>query len=260
MKVGATIKAALALSIEQRNFPQFYLTPEGVCPYLPGKSERKVFTHLIGKDAARLNDQLTHGGFRRSQNIAYRPACENCQACTSVRVLVDEFTPAKSFRRTLGRNGDVVAQMNEACATPEQYSLFRDYIESRHGEGGMADMSVLDYASMVEDSFVDTRLVEYRLRPDVSLEGPDKRRGTLIAAALTDILSDGLSMIYSFFDPEEYTRSLGTFMILDHIERARKMGLPYLYLGYWVRGSEKMDYKQRFRPQEMLLADGWTRD
>ncbi|MGI9483868.1 MAG: arginyltransferase [Hyphomicrobiales bacterium] len=248
------------MSIEQRHFPQFYLTPEGICPYLPGKSERKVFTHLIGKDAAKLNDQLTHGGFRRSQNIAYRPACDHCQACTSVRVLVDEFAPAKSFRRTISRNSDMVGQLCEARATPEQYSLFRDYIESRHGDGGMADMSVLDYASMIEDSFVDTRMVEYRVRPEVSLAGPDARRGTLIAAALTDILSDGLSMIYSFFNPDEAARSLGTYMILEHIERARKMGLPYLYLGYWVRGSEKMDYKQRFRPLEMLAADGWTRD
>ncbi len=247
------------MSIEQRHFPQFYLTPEGNCPYLEGQLERKVFTHLIGKDAAQLNNQLTHGGFRRSQNIAYRPACETCQACVSVRVIVDEFKPAKSAKRVLKRNHDISSTVCDAKATPEQFSLFRDYIESRHGGGGMADMSVLDYASMVEDTFVDTRLIEYRFKPDISLAGPDNRRGPLIGAALSDILSDGLSMIYSYFDPHLRDRSLGTYMILDHIERARKLGLPYLYLGYWVRGSEKMDYKRRFQPQEQLMADGWQR-
>lgn len=245
------------MSIEQRHFPQFYLTPEGECPYLPDRRERKVFTHLIGKDAPKLNDQLTHGGFRRSQNIAYRPACEGCQACVSVRVRVDEFKPTKSFRRTVSRNSDISGYPCGANATPEQYSLFRTYIDSRHGNGGMADMTVQDYAAMIEDTFVDTRVVEYRLRPEISLAGPDMRKGPLVAAALSDVLDDGLSMIYSFFEPTEFNRGLGTFMILDHIERARRLGLPYLYLGYWVRGSAKMDYKQRFKPQEHLTEDGW---
>lgn len=245
------------MSIEQRHFPQFYLTPEGECPYLPDRLERKVFTHLIGKDASKLNDQLTHGGFRRSQNIAYRPACESCQACVSVRVLVDAFKPSKSFRRTMARNNDITAKTCKPNATSEQYSLFRAYIESRHGDGGMADMTVQEYNTMVEDTFVDTQVVEYRCRPEISLAGPDARNGTLIGAALSDVLEDGVSMIYSFFDPSEFNRGLGTFMILDHIERARKLGLPYLYLGYWVRGSEKMNYKQRFKPQEHLAADGW---
>jgi arginine-tRNA-protein transferase len=121
----------------------------------------------------------------------------------------------------------------------------------------MADMTVLDYAMMVEDSHVSTRLVEYRRRtPDSGING---RGGALIAVALTDVLGDGLSMVYSFFDPDEAWRSLGTLAILDHIERARRMGLPYLYLGYWVKGSRKMDYKGRFLPQERLLPSGWTR-
>ena len=246
------------MSIEQRHLPQFYLTPPGPCPYLPGQHERKIFTHLIGNDANFLNDQLTHGGFRRSQNIAYKPACETCNACVSVRVLVDQFTPSRSFKRILAKNKDITSKIKPAKANPELYSLFRDYIDQRHAEGGMADMTVLDFASMVEDSFVETRIVEYRTKAEPTLAGPDSREGKLIAAALCDVLSDGLSMIYSFFDPLEAERSLGTYMVLDHIERTRKRGLPYLYLGYWVRGSEKMDYKKRFQPQELLGENGWT--
>ena len=246
------------MSIEQRHLPQFYLTPPGPCPYLPGQHERKIFTHLVGNEASFLNDQLTHGGFRRSQNIAYKPACEHCNACVSVRVKVDEFKPGRSFRRITARNKDLTASVKTAAATPELYSLFRDYIDDRHAEGGMSDMTALDFASMVEDSFVTTRVIEYRRRPKISLSGPDRREGPLIAAALCDILSDGLSMIYSFFDPDETARSLGTYMILEHIERARKHGLPYVYLGYWVRGSDKMDYKQRFQPQEQLGENGWV--
>lgn len=246
---------------EGRNFPQFYITAPAPCPYLSGRMERKVFTHLIGEDAARLNDQLTQGGFRRSQNIAYRPACEQCNACVSVRVNAQRCVLTRSFRRIQRANRDLVARLRSADATSEQYSLFRRYIDARHYEGGMADMTVLDYASMVEDSFVDTRLVEYRRSPSISLAGPDLREeeGELVAVALTDVLGDGLSMIYSFFDPDEARRSLGTYIILEHIMRAREMGLPYLYLGYWVAGSPKMAYKARFLPQERLTVDGWMK-
>ncbi len=245
---------------EGRNFPQFYITAPATCPYLPGRMERKVFTHLIGEDAGRLNDALTQGGFRRSQNIAYRPACEQCNACVSVRVQADRFDFSRGFRRTWRANRDLAARMQPAQATSEQYSLFRRYIDTRHNEGGMADMTVLDYASMVEDSFVKTRLVEYRKGPAVSLAGPDPREdeGELVAVALTDVLSDGLSMIYSFYEPDDTRRSLGTYIILEHIMRAREMGLPYVYLGYWVSGSPKMGYKSRFLPQERLTADGWS--
>jgi leucyl-tRNA---protein transferase len=241
-----------------RNTPQFYLTAPSPCPYLPGHEERKVFTHLVGERAGELNDLLTHGGFRRSQSIAYRPACETCRSCISVRVVAEDFRPTRSMRRIQERNVDLIGDMRIAVPTSEQYSVFRSYLDTRHRDGGMADMTVLDYAMMVEDSHVATRMVEYRRRgPDSSING--RGAGELMAVALTDVLSDGLSMVYSFFESGQATRSLGTFMILDHIARARSMGLAYVYLGYWVAGSRKMDYKGRFRPQERLTAEGWRR-
>lgn len=241
-----------------RNTPQFYLTAPSPCPYLPGREERKVFTHLVGERAGELNDLLTHGGFRRSQSIAYRPACEACRSCISVRVLVDEFTPTRSMKRVQEGNADIVGEMRVAVPTSEQYSVFRSYLDSRHRDGGMADMTVLDYAMMVEDSHVETRMIEYRRRgPDTRING--RGAGKLLAVALTDVLTDGLSMVYSFFEANQADRSLGTFMILDHIARARRMGLPYVYLGYWVEGSRKMDYKGRFLPQQRLMPEGWRR-
>jgi len=233
--------------------PQFYLTAPSPCPYLAGRFERKVFTHLVGDRANTLNDLLTQGGFRRSQNIAYRPACEGCRACVSVRVVVDEFVWTRSLKRVWRENRSLERRERAALPSSEQYSVFRAYLDSRHAEGGMADMTVLDYAMMVEDTHVETRLFEYR-RP-----GEARGRGQLVACALSDILSDGLSMVYSFFEPDEESRSLGTFMILDHIERARAMNLPYVYLGYWVAGSDKMSYKTRFQPQEHLGPKGWAR-
>jgi arginine-tRNA-protein transferase len=241
-----------------RNTPQFYLTAPSPCPYLPGQEERKVFTHLVGERAAELNDLLTHGGFRRSQSIAYRPACENCRACVSVRVVVEDFKPTRSMRRIVARNADIASDLRAGAPTSEQYSVFRSYLDTRHRDGGMADMTVLDYAMMVEDSHVETRLIEYRRRqPHRPLKG--RGGGELLAVALTDVLGDGLSMVYSFFESDQAARSLGTFMILDHIERARRMGLAYVYLGYWVQGSRKMDYKGRFLPQERLTPEGWRR-
>jgi leucyl-tRNA---protein transferase len=237
-----------------RDTPQFYLTAPSPCPYLGGKEERKVFTHLVGERAPELNNILTHGGFRRSQSIAYRPACEGCRSCVSVRVVAREFQPTRSMRRIGKRNVDMVSDMRAAVPTSEQYSVFRAYLDSRHRDGGMADMTVLDYAMMVEDSHVDTRIVEYRRRVPGRPVG-----GDLIAVALTDVLVDGLSMVYSFFEPDESVRSLGTYMVMDHIARAQQMGLAYVYLGYWVRGSGKMDYKGRFLPQERLAPEGWAR-
>ena len=238
-----------------RDAPQFYLTAPSPCPYLPRREERKVFTHLVGERASELNDLLTHGGFRRSQSIAYRPACESCRSCVSVRVVADDFRPSRNMRRIWDRNGDIAGEMRVAVPSSEQYSVFRAYLDARHRDGGMADMTVLDYSMMVEDSHVETRMVEYRRRDPVAVGGP----GDLIAVALTDVLSDGLSMVYSFYEPDAAPRSLGTFMIIDHIERARRMGLAYVYLGYWVEGSSKMDYKGRFKPQERLTGSGWTR-
>ena len=236
--------------------PQFYLTAPARCPYLPGHMERKVFTHLIGPKAPEINDLLTQGGFRRSQNIAYRPACERCQACISVRILVNEFEPTKSMRRVLTTNDDVIATELDAEPSSEQFALFRRYLDHRHQQGGMSEMTVLDYAMMVEDTHVNTRVIEYRERVEGSGIG---KQGQLLGVALTDVMSDGTSMVYSFYDPELEKRSFGTYMILDHIRTAKQRGLPHVYLGYWVRGSKKMTYKVRFQPQEHLLPAGWTR-
>jgi leucyl-tRNA---protein transferase len=240
------------MSIERRNFPQFFITAAGPCPYLPGRMERKVFTHLVGPDAKNLNSHLSQGGFRRSQNIAYRPACDNCSACRSVRVPVKTFDFTKNFNRVLKRNADVSSQVVKARANSEHYSLFRTYIDHRHGEGGMADMTVLDFAAMVDDTLVDSRIVEYRITTAYQPEGE------LIAAVLMDLLNDGVSLIYSFYDPELEKRSLGTFVILDAIRRATRMDLSYVYLGFWIKESQKMNYKSRFLPQERLGPDGWS--
>jgi len=237
---------------------QFFLTAPSPCPYLEGKLERKVFTHLVGDRAQEVNDLLTQGGFRRSQNIAYRPACEGCRACVSVRILVNEFRLSRNHRRILQRNSDLIGATCRAEPTSEQYALFRDYLDARHYRGGMSDMTALDYAMMVEDTHVDTRIIEYRRRgPDSFATG--KGTGELIAVALTDRMSDGHSMVYSFYRPDLPERSLGTFMILDHIERAKREGLAHVYLGYWVEGSAKMAYKIRFQPQVLLGPQGWER-
>lgn len=240
-----------------KDTPQFYLTAPSPCPYLDGEFERKVFTHLVGDKAGELNDLLTQGGFRRSQNIAYRPACERCRACVSVRILAEEFTPSRNMQKVIQRNSDLIGTAVRAEPTTEQYSLFRDYLDARHRNGGMSDMTVLDYAMMVEDTHVETQIIEYRQRnADSFFTG---RGGKLLAVSLLDRMNDGFSMVYSFFDPRRSNRSLGTYMILDHIRRARQAGLPHVYLGYWVKGSRKMEYKIRFLPQEQLGPRGWER-
>ncbi len=238
--------------------PQFFLTAPSPCPYIEGQFERKVFTHLVGDRAPEMNDLLTQGGFRRSQNIAYRPACESCRSCVSVRILAGEFEPTKNMKRVLARNSDLIGAMHDAVPSSEQYTLFRAYLDARHRKGGMSEMTVLDYAMMVEDTHVHTKIIEYRRRgPDSFITG--RGDGELIAVALSDRMADGLSMVYSYFDPEQEDRSLGTYMILDHIARARAEGLPHVYLGYWVNGSRKMNYKVRFTPQEHLGPRGWER-
>jgi len=241
---------------QQKHFPEFYVTAPQPCPYLPGRFERKLFTHLTHDKPPALVDNLLKGGFRRSQNIAYMPYCEGCQACVSVRVVVGEFEPGRSLRRVIEINSDLVARRLQATPTSEQYSLFRGYIDARHADGGMADMTVLDYAMMVEDSIIDTFVTEYRAQP-LAAGRSDKQ--PLLAVALCDRLSDGISMVYSFYEPEAARRGLGTYMILEHIAYARRLGVPYLYLGYWIQGSPKMSYKKRFQPQEHLTGNGWVR-
>ncbi len=242
------------------DFPQFYITAPQPCPYLPGRLERKLFTHLTRSRSGSLIDNLLKGGFRRSQNIAYMPYCETCSACVPVRILVDEFEPKRTLKKIWRTNLDILRQRTGSVPTSEQYSVFRAYLDDRHRDGGMADMSVLDYAMMVEDSVVNTQLTEYRLRGDCEDAGDaGAQREPLVGVALSDRLSDGISMVYSFFDPEMKERSLGSYMIIEHVEYARSLGLPYVYLGYWIDGARKMEYKTRFRPQEQLTPEGWIR-
>lgn len=235
-------------------FPRFFVTSSAPCPYLPGRTERKVFTELKGPNAEQLHDALSRIGFRRSQTVAYRPSCVDCRACVSVRVVANEFRASSTQRRNLRRNADLVVSECRPWATSEQYALLQKYLASRHPGGGMAAMDEVDYADMVEHTSVSSFVIEYR-EPD-----HDGRPGKLVAACLTDRQGDGLSMIYSFYDPECAERSgLGNFVILDHIRRAGDAGLPFVYLGYWVDGSPRMEYKVRYRPLEQLGPDGWSR-
>jgi leucyl-tRNA---protein transferase len=228
-------------------FPRFFVTSPSPCPYLPGKSERKVFTELKGPHADSLNDAL-------SQTVAYRPSCLECQACVSVRVLAEEFAPSSTQKRNMKRNSDLVATICQPWSTEEQYELLQRYLGVRHPGGGMAKMDETDFADMVEHTSVTSYIIEYR---EPSQNG---RPGRLVGACLTDQQGDGLSMIYSFYEPDHTTRSgLGNYIILDHIRRAAQNTLPYVYLGYWVDGSVRMQYKVRYRPLERLGREGWQR-
>ena len=234
--------------------PQFYVTAPQPCPYLERRMERKLFTALQGSMAASLNDSLSKQGFRRSQNVLYRPSYAECSACFSARIRVADFTPSKSQRRIMKRNGDLQREAMSPWATDEQFDLFRRYLESRHADGGMADMDIFEFAAMIEETPVKTRVVEYSTRSD---SGRSRARGALTAVCLTDVMDDGLSMVYSFYDPERRRDSLGTYIILDHVEIARAADLPYVYLGYWVPGSPKMGYKAGFDALEIYDRGAW---
>jgi arginyl-tRNA--protein-N-Asp/Glu arginylyltransferase len=234
-------------------FPRFFVTSPSPCPYLPGRQERKVFTELNGPHAGELNDALGRIGFRRSQSVAYRPSCAGCTACVSVRVVASDFVANGTQRKLIKRHCDVEVTACRPWATDEQFQLLRRYLAQRHPGGGMAGMDEGDYADMVEHSPVNSFIVEYR-EP-----AQDGRPGRLLGACLTDQQADGLSMIYSFFDSEVEGRpGLGNFIIMDHILRARAAALPYVYLGYWVKGSARMEYKTRYRPLEVLGPQGWS--
>lgn len=235
-------------------FPRFYVTSPAPCPYLPDKKERKVFTELKGPHADSLNDALSRIGFRRSQTVAYRPSCADCQACVSVRVVASDFRPSSTQRRNLRRNSDLIVTECRPWATTEQFELLQRYLGIRHPGGGMASMDEVDFADMVEHTPVTSFVTEYREPPR------GQEPGRLVGVCLTDRQADGLSMIYSFYDPEHETRTgLGNYIILDHIRRAAESGLPYVYLGYWVEGSASMQYKVRYRPLERLGREGWER-
>jgi arginine-tRNA-protein transferase len=234
-------------------FPRFFVTNPSPCPYLPGKTERKVFTELSGPHATELNEALGRIGFRRSQNVAYRPSCVDCKACVAVRILTQGFQPNATQRKILKRNADLEVRSCRPWSTGEQYALLQRYLSQRHPTGGMAGMDDLDYADMVEQTTVHSHVVEYRL------PGRHGRPGELVGACITDQQGDGLSMVYSFYDPEAAGRpGLGNFIIIDHILRARAAGLPYVYLGYWVDGAARMQYKTRYRPLEKLTPNGWV--
>lgn len=220
---------------------QFFLTAPMPCPYLEGREERKLFTHLNGRRSTSMHHMLSEHGFRRSQNLIYRPACADCAACKSVRIVARDFVASQRFRRVLRRNADLVGREVPPIATEEQYELFARYLAARHEGGGMTQMNLTDYECMVEDTPVNSFLVEYRIGED----------GPLVAVGLCDAMRDGYSMVYSFFDPELSQRSLGNYIILDHISRVLKDRLHYVYLGYWVPQSPKMAYKAQFKPLEI---------
>ena len=237
------------MTIHSRAHPlPFLVTTEMPCAYLPGRLERKLVTELTGPMAVETYEILSRAGFRRSHSIAYRPACNSCNACVPVRVVVQAFEPSRSLRRIVRRNSDLTAQIRPAHSTREQYQIFSRYLDSRHRDGEMIGMSFQEYRSMAEDSPLDTRLIEFR--------APD---GLLVACCLADWTLDGLSAVYSFFEPELANRSLGSYMVIWLIEQARQLELPYVYLGYWIADSRKMTYKTRFRPLEAFGATGWRR-
>lgn len=237
--------------------PQFYVTAPQPCPYLSDRMERKLFTALQGDSAEMLNNALSKQGFRRSQNVLYRPSCSECSACLSARIKVSDFAPSKSQKRVLKKNADLTRAASSPWATEAQYALFRDYLDSRHATGGMADMDLFEFAAMVEETPIRTRLIEYRsdsIEPETPKDDPYEG---LRAVSLTDVLDDGLSMVYSFFAPELTKSSVGTYLILDHVAIARELGLPYVYLGYWVPGSDKMGYKANFKGVEIYRGGAW---
>jgi leucyl-tRNA---protein transferase len=237
------------MAIQSRPAPKlFMVTSELPCPYLPGRFERKLVTELTGAGAQDQYELLSRAGFRRSHSIAYRPACTGCSACVPVRIVVAEFQLAGSLARIRRRNSDLTLSITLPRATREQYALFGLYLDHRHGDGEMAGMDFRDYRAMVEDTAVDSRMLELRDASD-----------TLLAACLADWSSDGVSAVYSFFAPEAARRSLGSEMILRLIDVARNENLPYVYLGYWIQNSRKMAYKSRFRPLEAFGPKGWQR-
>lgn len=233
--------------------PQFYVTAPQACPYLEGRQERKLFTALQGEQAQKLNDALSKQGFRRSQNVLYRPSCAECSACLSARIRVADFKPSRTHRKILKAASHLRRNATSPWATEDQFTLFRRYLDARHADGGMADMDVFEFAAMIEETPIRSRVIEY-----TRTAGPGEKGRPLACVSLTDVFDDGLSMVYSFYDPDLQHLSLGTFAILDHIEIAREAGLPYVYLGYWVPGSRKMGYKANFPALEIYKSGVWS--
>ena len=226
----------------------FYRTAALPCPYIPGQVERKLITELSGHEALAFYNALSRAGFRRSHHLAYRPACVGCKACVPVRIPLATFALSRSLRRIQKTNADLAMRVVEPRATIEQFRLFQRYQRLRHADGDMAAMTFGDFRAMIEDSPVMSRLVELRTAETV-----------LLGACLVDVLDDGLSAVYSYFDPDQARHSLGTFLVMALVDEGRRLALPHVYLGYWIAESPKMAYKARFHPLEGLGPEGWHR-
>ena len=223
----------------------FYMTAPAPCPYLANRTERKLITALDhGDDEAFV--ALSWAGFRRSHEIAYRPACPSCSACMSARIDISSHRPSRTQRKILRRNSDLVRSVRINECTTEHWELFNRYIHNRHGYSEMALMTPDDLRMMIDQSTVETGLLEWR--------NPE---GALVACMLFDAMADGLSAVYSFYAPEEERRSLGTFCILDTVEHLKLLGLPKFYLGYWIKGSDTMAYKNTFSGVEIHTNGRW---
>lgn len=227
---------------------RFYLSGPAPCPYLSGLVERKLLTRLNGSvvEDQETNDMLTRAGFRRSHDIVYRPACDQCSACTPVRLPVEQFQPSESQRRTARHNRDLTVQIIDPAAEDEAYDLFIRYQSTRHADGDMMTMGYDEFEAMIANNLVRTKLL--------TLRDP---RNTLRGVMILDELSDGASAVYSFFDPDHPRRSLGTYLVLSLIDHVREQQKGFVYLGYWIEGTRKMAYKASYHPLQKLGLHGW---
>lgn len=224
---------------------QLYLLPRSPCPYLDGQTEQKAAT-MLEKTEAELAGRLIERGFRRSQGMFYRQKCPACQACIASRIRLKDFRPGSGFRRVLNKNADLSFTIEPSVATFPLYEIFSGYLQTRHAGGGMSEMSYGAFQQMMEDFPADTKFLV-------------ARQGEKVLGVMQfDDLPDGASAVYSFFLPEEEKRSLGTWMILKLCEYTANAGKPYLYLGFWVKQSQKMSYKAKFQPLELFIGEKWV--
>ena len=224
---------------------QIYITTESPCSYFTDRAS----SNLVPDPKLPLNmsiyNQLIQYGFRRSGTHSYRPHCKNCQACIACRLAVNDFSSSRSQRRCLKNNQDLKVTSVSAGFNDEYFELYQRYLNSRHSDGSMANPSEADFKQFLYCDWSDTRFLEFRLNKQ------------LVAVAVTDMVSDGLSAVYSFFEPEMETRSLGTYCILKQIDHAKELGLDYVYLGYWIENHEKMHYKSNFKPLQLYSDEQW---